>query len=47
MTKNQRPGPRKPAAKFPNLQKKMTKQMTPVNRPSAKKDARFKKSGGR
>jgi hypothetical protein len=37
MTKNDRQGPRKPATKLANLQKKMQKQKTPVKKPSGKK----------
>jgi len=32
MTKNQRQGPRKPATKLPNLQKKMAKQKPKANK---------------
>ncbi len=37
MSKNQRQGPRKPATKSPNLQKKMQKQKVQVKKPSGKK----------
>jgi len=37
MSKNQRQGPRKPATKFPNLQKKMQQQKVQVKKPSSKK----------
>ena len=37
MTKNERQGPRKPATKFPNLQKKMAKQKVQVKKPTGKK----------
>ena len=37
MTKNERQGPRKPATKMPNLQKKMQKQKVQVKKPVGKK----------
>jgi len=37
MTKNERQGPRKPATKLPNLQKKMQKQKVQVKKPTGKK----------
>ena len=37
MSKDERQGPRKPATKFPNLQKKMQKQKVQVRKPSGKK----------
>ncbi len=37
MSKNQRQGPRKPATKLPNLQKKMRKQKVQVKKPTGKK----------
>ena len=37
MTKNERQGPRKPATKLPNLQKKMQKQKVQVKMPTSKK----------
>ncbi len=37
MTKNERQGPRKPATKLPNLQKKMAKQKVQVKKPTGKK----------
>jgi hypothetical protein len=37
MSKNERQGPRKPATKMPNLQKKMQKQKVQVKKPSGKK----------
>lgn len=36
MTKNERQGPRKPATKLPNLQKKMQKQKVQVKTPKKK-----------
>ena len=37
MSKNQRQGPRKPATKFPNLQRKIQKQKVQVKKASGKK----------
>jgi len=36
MTKNERQGPRKPATKLPNQQKKMRKQKVQVKKPKQK-----------
>jgi len=37
MSKNERQGPRKPATKLPNLQKKMQQQKVQVKKPTGKK----------
>jgi len=37
MTRNERQGPRRPATKLPNLQKKMRKRPPPVKQPGGKK----------
>ena len=40
MSKDQRPTPRKPATKFPQLQKKLQQQKVPTKRPTGQQGRR-------